>query len=52
MKKLDFYFDFASPNAYFGYQVLKNFPEKYDCEINFKPVLLGCLLYTSDAADE
>ncbi len=41
MKKLDFYFDFASPNAYFGYQVLKNFPEKYDCEINFKPVLLG-----------
>ena len=48
MKKLDFYFDFASPNAYFGYQVLKNFPEKYDCEINFKP----CLLYTSDAADD
>ena len=41
MKKLDFYFDFASPNAYFGFQVLKNFPKKYDCEINFKPVLLG-----------
>ena len=41
MKKLDFYFDFASPNAYFGFLVLKNFPKKYDCEINFKPVLLG-----------
>ena len=41
MKKLDFYFDFASPNAYFGYQVLKDFPKKYNCEINFTPVLLG-----------
>ena len=41
MKKIDFYFDFASPNAYFGFNVLKKFPEKYDCEINYFPVLLG-----------
>ena len=41
MKKIDFYFDFASPNAYFGFNVLIKFPEKYDCEINFIPVLLG-----------
>ena len=41
MKKIDFYFDFASPNAYFGFNVLKKFPEKYDCEINYIPVLLG-----------
>ena len=41
MKKIDFYFDFASPNAYFGFNVLKKFPEKYDCEINYIAVLLG-----------
>ncbi len=41
MKKIDFYFDFASPNAYFGFNVWKKFPEKYDCEINYIPVLLG-----------
>jgi len=41
MKKIDFYFDFASPNAYFGFNVLKKFPQKYDCEINYIPVLLG-----------
>ena len=41
MKKIDFYFDCASPNAYFGFNVLKKFPEKYDCEINYIPVLLG-----------
>ena len=41
MKKIDFYFDFASPNAYFGFNVLKKFPEKYDWEINYIPVLLG-----------
>ena len=41
MKKIDIYFDFASPNAYFGFNVLKTFPEKYDCEINYIPVLLG-----------
>ena len=41
MKKIDFYFDFASPNAYFVFNVLKKFPEKYDCEINYIPVLLG-----------
>ena len=41
MKKIDYYFDFASPNAYFGFNVLKKFPEKYDCEINYIPVLLG-----------
>ena len=41
MKEVDFYFDFASPNAYFGFNVLKKFPEKYDCEINYIPVLLG-----------
>ena len=41
MKKIDFYFDFASPNAYFGFNFLKTFPQKYHSEINYIPVLLG-----------
>ena len=48
MKKLDFYFDFASPTAYFGYQVRKDFPEKYNCEIKFTPVLLGCIFKSTN----
>ena len=41
MKKIDFYFDFASPNGYLSLKALK----KYQCEIgfdiNYIPVLLG-----------
>ena len=41
MKKIDFYFDFASPNAYLSHKVIKEIKEKNDVEINYIPVLLG-----------
>jgi len=41
MKKIDFYFDFASPNAYLSHKVMQKIKEKYDVELNYIPVLLG-----------
>jgi len=41
MKKIDFYFDFASPNAYLANKVVKKIKEKTGAEINYIPVLLG-----------
>ena len=41
MKKVDFYFDFASPNAYFGHKVMKSIKEKTGAEVKYIPVLLG-----------
>jgi len=41
MKKIDFYFDFASPNGYLSYQALKKYKAEIDIEINYIPVLLG-----------
>ena len=41
MKKIDFYFDFASPNAYLSHKVIKEIKEKNDVEVNYIPVLLG-----------
>ena len=48
-KKVDFYFDFASPNAYLSHKVMQSIKERTGAEINYIPVLLGgiCLLYTS-----
>ena len=41
MKKIDFYFDFASPNAYLSHKVLQAIKEKYEVELKYTPVLLG-----------
>jgi len=41
MKKIDFYFDFASPNAYLSHKVMQVIKEKYEVELNYIPVLLG-----------
>ena len=41
MKKIDFYFDFASPNAYLSHKVMQAIKEKYEVELNYIPVLLG-----------
>tara|TARA_X000000368_G_scaffold407286_1_gene386564 strand:+ start:438 stop:1040 length:603 start_codon:yes stop_codon:yes gene_type:complete len=41
MKKIDFYFDFASPNAYLSHKVMQAIKKKYEVEINYIPVLLG-----------
>ena len=41
MKKIDFYFDFASPNAYLANKVIKKIKEKTGAEVNYIPVLLG-----------
>ncbi|MEO0321211.1 MAG: 2-hydroxychromene-2-carboxylate isomerase [Pseudomonadota bacterium] len=40
-KSVDFYFDFASPNAYFAHKVLPSVCARYEAEIVLKPVLLG-----------
>ena len=41
MKKIDFYFDFASPNAYLSHKVMQIIKQKYDVELKYTPVLLG-----------
>ncbi|MFL2742230.1 MAG: 2-hydroxychromene-2-carboxylate isomerase [Gammaproteobacteria bacterium] len=41
MKKIDFYFDFASPNAYLSHKVMQIIKEKYQVDLNYVPVLLG-----------
>ena len=40
-KKVDFYFDFASPNAYLSHKVMQSIKERTGSEINYIPVLLG-----------
>jgi 2-hydroxychromene-2-carboxylate isomerase len=41
MKKIDFYFDFASPNAYLSHKVMQTIKEKHQVDLNYVPVLLG-----------
>lgn len=41
MKKIDFYFDFASPNGYLSLKALKNYQDEIGFDINYIPVLLG-----------
>ena len=41
MKTIDFYFDFASPNAYLSHKVMKGIKERTGAEVNYIPVLLG-----------
>ena len=40
-KKVDFYFDFASPNAYLSHQVVPGIEERTGAKFNYIPVLLG-----------
>ncbi len=34
-KEVDFYFDFASPNAYLSHKVLKSISEKTGAKVNY-----------------
>ena len=40
---IEFLFDFASPNAYLSYHVLKEVAERHDATLSLTPVLLGGL---------
>ena len=40
-KTVDFYFDFASPNAYLSHQVVSGIEERTGTKFNYIPVLLG-----------
>ena len=46
-KTIDFYFDFASPNAYMAYRVLPAIAERTGAPINYLPVLLGGIFKTT-----
>lgn len=43
MPRLEFYFDFASPNAYYSYKVLPGILERTGAELEIIPTLLGGL---------
>ena len=40
-KTVDFYFDFASPNAYLSHQVVPGIEERTVTKFNYIPVLVG-----------
>jgi len=40
-KTVDFYFDFASPNAYLSHRVVSGIEERTGAKFNYIPVLLG-----------
>ena len=40
-KQVDFYFDFASPNAYLSHKVIQSIKERTSATVNYIPVLLG-----------
>ena len=40
-KQVDFYFDFASPNAYLSHKVMHVIKERTGASVNYIPVLLG-----------
>ena len=40
-KEVDFYFDFASPNAYLSHKVMHSIKERTGVTVNYIPVLLG-----------
>ena len=39
--RIDFYFDFGSPNAYLAYKVMPGIAQRLDAEVELKPALLG-----------
>ena len=40
-RQVDFYFDFASPNAYLSHKVISGIEERTGAKFNYIPVLLG-----------
>ena len=52
MKKVDFYFDFASPNAYLSHKVIKNIKDRTGAEVNYIPVLLGGIFKATNKLKE
>ena len=46
MKEIEWYFDFLSPYAYFGFKKLAELPDKVN--VNFRPVLLPALFQHND----
>jgi len=47
-KKIDFYFDFASPNAYFSHKVIPGIEQRTGASFNYIPVLLGGIFKTTN----
>jgi 2-hydroxychromene-2-carboxylate isomerase len=41
MKKVDFLFDFGSPNAYFAHKVIPGIEQRTGATFNYVPILLG-----------
>ena len=41
MKTVDFYYDFISPASYLAWTQLPTLCQKYDAQLNYKPMLLG-----------
>ena len=47
-KTVDFYFDFASPNAYLSHKALDPIKERTGATVNYIPVLLGGIFKATD----
>lgn len=47
-KKVDFYFDFASPNAYLSHKVIPGIEQRTGASFNYIPVLLGGIFKTTN----
>jgi 2-hydroxychromene-2-carboxylate isomerase len=46
---IDFYFDFSSPYGYFAAERIDALAAKYDCAVNWHPVLLGAVFKKTGA---
>ncbi|WP_299973175.1 2-hydroxychromene-2-carboxylate isomerase [uncultured Pseudoteredinibacter sp.] len=40
-KTIEFYFDFGSPTAYLAHMRLQQLSKQYDCQVEYRPMLLG-----------
>lgn len=47
-KKLEFYFDFASPTTYLAHKRLQQLRDQYGLVIKYRPILLGGLFKATD----
>ncbi|MXW47231.1 MAG: 2-hydroxychromene-2-carboxylate isomerase [Gammaproteobacteria bacterium] len=43
-KTVDFYFDFSSPYGYFSSEVMDEFSQRCNCEINWRPYVMGAVM--------
>ncbi|WP_020592298.1 2-hydroxychromene-2-carboxylate isomerase [Kiloniella laminariae] len=48
-RRIDFYFDFSSPYAYFAALEINGLGKKHDCPVHWHPVLLGAIFKTTGA---